>query len=128
MDGVQMKVETVIYVINNFVGKGHYGNARDLIKKEFKRITEPSYFSLLNNEAKEFVKLIAKEQEDGAFSLLSEKDKKILTLLNEAVREVKLPYARKLYFEHKELFTKNYSQKWLTEDARFMCFAWEKNV
>ena len=86
--------------------KGTMVMRRDLIKKEFKRITEPSFFSMLNNEAKEFVKLIAKEQEDDAFSLLSEKDKKILTLLNEAVREVKLPYARKL-----DLNTKSYSPK-----------------
>lgn len=123
-----MKVESVIFIINNLISKRQYGNARDLIKKEWIRITEPLNFSMLNNEAKEFVKVIAKEQEIADFILLSEKDKRILNMLNEAVREVKLPYARKLFFEHKELFQMVHSQKWLTEDARFMCFAWEKNA
>jgi hypothetical protein len=123
-----MKVESVIYMINNLINKRQYGNARALIKKEWTRIIEPLNFSMLNNEAKEFIKVIAREQESPDFNLLSEKDKKILNLLNEAVREVKLPYARKLFFEHKELFQMVHSQKWLTEDARFMCFAWGKNA
>lgn len=123
-----MKVESVIFIINNLVNKRQYGNARHLIKKEWSRLIEPLNFSMLNNESKEFVKLIAKEQESADFNLLSEKDKRILNLLNEAVRDVKLPYARKLFFEHKELFLMVHSQKWLTEDARFMCFAWEKNA
>ncbi|WP_102264525.1 hypothetical protein [Mesobacillus jeotgali] len=123
-----MKVESVIFIINNLISKRQYGNARDLIKKEWTRITEPLNFSMLNSEAKEFVKVIAKEQEIADFILLSDKDKRILNMLNEAVREVKLPYARKLFFEHKELFQLVHSQKWLTEDARFMCFAWGKNA
>lgn len=110
------------------MGKQQYGAARDIIQKEWKRITEPLNFHLLGSEAKELVKVIARENQDKDFSLLSEKEKRILNLMNEAVRDVKLPYAKKIFFEHKELFDQGYAQKWLTADARFMCYAWDKNA
>ncbi|MCM3683778.1 hypothetical protein [Mesobacillus subterraneus] len=123
-----MKIESVVIVINNLMGKQQYGIAREVMMKEWMRITEPLHYQLLSSEAKELMKVIAKEKENFDFISLSEKDKRILNLLNEAVREVKLPYAKKIFIEHKELIKKAHSQKWLTADARFMCFAWEKNA
>jgi Mg2+/Co2+ transporter CorC len=123
-----VKIESVIIVINNLMGKQQYGSAREMIKKEWKRITEPLNYQMLGNEAKELVKVIAKEKQDDSFTLLSEKDKRILNLLNEAVRDVKLPYAKKIFFEHKELIDQSYAQKWLTSHTRFMCYAWNKNA
>lgn len=110
------------------MSKQRYGAAREVILREWKRITEPNHFQMLSHEAKELVKVIVKEKETNEFALLSDKDKRILRLLNEAVRDVKLPYAKKIFFEHKELFDQAHAQKWLTADARFMCFAWEKNA
>lgn len=119
-----MKIESVVYNLNNFMGKQQYSSARNMILKEWNRITEPLNYKLLGAEAKELVKVIAKEKEDADFVQLSEKEKRLLNLLNEAVREVKLPYAKKLFFEHKELYDLSYAQRWLTSDARFMCYAW----
>ncbi|MCM3664708.1 hypothetical protein M3204_09850 [Mesobacillus subterraneus] len=126
--GYNLKIESVVIVINNLMGKQQYGIAREVMMKEWMRITEPLHYQLLSSEAKELMKVIAKEKENFDFISLSEKDKRILNLLNEAVREVKLPYAKKIFIEHKELIKKAHSQKWLTADARFMCFAWEKNA
>jgi hypothetical protein len=124
----KVKVESVVIVINNLMDKQLYGSAREMIQKEWNRITEPLNYQLLGSETKELVKVIAKEMQDHDFKVLSEKDKRILNLLNEAVRDVKLPYAKKIFFEHKELFDQGYAQKWLTSDARFMCYAWERNT
>lgn len=123
-----MKIESVVFVVNNHMAKQRYGAAREVILREWKRITEPSHFQLLGQEAKELVKVIVKEKETNEFALLSAQDKRILRLLNEAVRDVKLPYAKKIFFEHRELIEQAHAQKWLTSDARFMCFAWEKNA
>lgn len=123
-----MKIESVVFVVNNHMAKQRYGAAREVILREWKRITEPSHFQLLGKEAKELVKVIVKEKETNEFALLSAQDKRILRLLNEAVRDVKLPYAKKIFFEHRDLIEQAHAQKWLTSDARFMCFAWEKNA
>jgi len=123
-----LKIESVVFVIDNHMAKQRYGTAREVILREWKRITEPSHFQLLGQEAKELVKVIVKEKETNEFALLSDQDKRILRLLNEAVRDVKLPYAKKIFFEHRELIEQAHAQKWLTSDARFMCFAWEKNA
>lgn len=123
-----MKIESVVYNLNNFMEKQQYSSARNMILKEWNRITEPLNYKLLGAETKELVKVIAKEKEDADFIQLSEKEKRLLNLLNEAVREVKLPYAKKLFYEHKELYDLSYAQKWLTSDARFMCFAWSREI
>ncbi|MCM3123830.1 MULTISPECIES: hypothetical protein [unclassified Mesobacillus] len=123
-----MKIESVVYSLNNFMEKQQYSSARSMILKEWNRITEPLNFKLLGSETKELVKVIAKEKEDADFIQLSEKEKRLLNLLNEAVREVKLPYAKKLFFEHKELYDLSYAQRWLTSDARFMCYAWSREI
>lgn len=126
--GCNLKIESVVFVVNNHMSKQRYGAAREVILREWKRITEPSHFQLLGQEAKELVKVIVKEKETNEFALLSAQDKRILRLLNEAVRDVKLPYAKKIFFEHRDLIEQAHAQKWLTSDARFMCFAWEKNA
>lgn len=123
-----MKIESVVFVINNHMAKQRYGTAREVILREWKRITEPTNFQMLGQEAKELVKVIVKEKETNEFALLSDQDKRILRLLNEAVRDVKLPYAKKIFFEHMELIDQAHAQKWLTAEARFMCFAWKKNA
>ena len=123
-----MKIESVVITLNNFMEKQQYSSARHIIQKEWKRITEPLNYRMLGSEAKELVKVIAEEKQDASFNVLSENDKRILNLLNEAVRDVKLPYAKKIFFEHKELVNQSHSQKWLTSDARFMCYAWSKNA
>jgi hypothetical protein len=123
-----VKIESVVYSLNNFMEKQQYSSARSMILKEWNRITEPLNFKLLGSETKELVKVIAKEKEDADFIQLSEKEKRLLNLLNEAVREVKLPYAKKLFFEHKELYDLSYAQRWLTSDARFMCYAWSREI
>jgi TRAP-type C4-dicarboxylate transport system substrate-binding protein len=123
-----MKVESVVIVINNLMEKQQFGSARGIMLKEWNRITDPSAYRRLSSEAKELMKVISKEKETGDFNKLSEKDKRILNLLNEAVRDVKLPYAKKIFNEHRDLITESYAQKWLTKDARFMCFAWERNA
>jgi hypothetical protein len=110
------------------MGKQQFGTARAIMSKEWNRISEPLAYQKLNGEAKELLKVIAKEKETEEFNRLSEKDKRVLNLLNEAVRDVKLPYAKKIFIEHKDLIKTSYAQKWLTSDARFMCFAWERNL
>ncbi|WP_079506478.1 hypothetical protein [Mesobacillus jeotgali] len=121
-----MKIESVVFNLNNFMDKQQYSAARSMILKEWNRIAEPLNYKLLGAEAKELVKVIAQEKEDADFIHLSEKDKRLLKLLNDAVREVKLPYAKKLFYEHKQLYDLPYAQRWLTSDARFMCYAWSQ--
>jgi hypothetical protein len=121
-----VKIESVVFSLNNFMEKQQYSSARSMILKEWNRITEPLNYKLLGSEAKELVKVIAQEKKDADFIQLSEKEKRLLNLLNEAVRDVKLPYAKKLFYEHKELYDLSYAQKWLSSDARFMCYAWSK--
>ncbi|MBT2644624.1 hypothetical protein J7I80_20620 [Bacillus sp. ISL-41] len=123
-----MKIESVVFKIENLMSKQRYGAAREVILKEWNRITEPNNFHMLSQQSKDLVKVIAKEKETNEFAMLTNKDKRILSLLNEAVRDVKLPYAKKIFFEHKELINQAHAQKWLTSDARFMCFAWQKKA
>ncbi|WNF22740.1 hypothetical protein [Mesobacillus jeotgali] len=121
-----MKIESIVFNLNNFMEKQQYSYARSMILKEWNRITEPLNYKLLGAQAKELVKVIAKEKEDADFIQLSEKEKRLLNLLNEAVRDLKLPYAKKLFYEHKELYDLSYAQKWLSSDTRFMCYAWTR--
>jgi hypothetical protein len=123
-----VKIESVVYNLNNMMERQQYSSARSMILREWNRITEPLNYKMLGGETKELVKVIAKEKKDADFIQLSEKDKRLLNLLNEAVRDVKLPYAKKLFHEHKELYDLSYAQKWLTADARFMCYAWSREV
>lgn len=123
-----MKIESIVFRIENLMSKQRYGAAREVILREWMRITEPKNFHMLGQQAKDLVKVISKEKETNEFALLTDKDKRILSLLNEAVRDVKLPYAKKIFFEHKELMDQAHAQKWLTADARFMCFAWQKEA
>ena len=123
-----MKIESVVFKIENLMSKQRYGAAREVILKEWNRITETNNFHMLSQQSKDLVKVIAKEKETNEFAMLTNKDKRILSLLNEAVRDVKLPYAKKIFFEHKELIDQEHAQKWLTSDARFMCFAWQKEA
>jgi hypothetical protein len=124
--GLIVKIESIVFNLNNFMEKQQYSYARSMILKEWNRITEPLNYKLLGAQAKELVKVIAKEKEDADFIQLSEKEKRLLNLLNEAVRDLKLPYAKKLFYEHKELYDLSYAQKWLSSDTRFMCYAWTR--
>lgn len=123
-----MKVERIIMSINYLMGKQQYGAARAIIVNEWARVTEKRHYQMLSGEAKELVKVILMEKERGIFNALSDNDKRILNLLNQAVRDVQLPYAKKIFFEHKELLINSHAQQWLTSDARFLCLAWERNA
>jgi hypothetical protein len=123
-----LKIESVVCNLKNFMRNSNLVPLEVMILKEWNRITEPLNYKLLGAETKELVKVIAKEKEDANFIQLSEKEKRLLNLLNEAVREVKLPYAKKLFFEHKELYDLSYAQRLLTSDARFMCYARSRGI
>lgn len=122
-----MKIESVVIVVNSLMEKQQYGASRSIMLKEWNRLTDPLTYQKLNGEAKELMKVIAIEMEKDEFCRLSEKDKRILNLLNESVQDVKLPYAKKIFKEHRDLISQSYAQKWLSSDARFMCFAWGQN-
>ncbi|RSD27001.1 hypothetical protein [Mesobacillus subterraneus] len=123
-----MKIESIIYVINNLMEKHQYGYARSMIINEWARLTEGRNYQKLSSEAKELFKVVESEKAKPDFNLLTEKDKRILLTLNEAVRDVKLPYAQKIFRQHRELIIKSYAQNWLTSDARFLCQVWSKNT
>jgi hypothetical protein len=123
-----VKIERVVLIINNFMEKQQYGSARNLIINEWARLTEGRNYQKLSNEAKELFKFIEIEKQKPDFNLLSDNDKRILNLLNEAIRDVKLPYAQKIYQQHRDLISHSHAQKWLTSDARFLCNVWDKNT
>lgn len=122
-----MKIERAVIAINNMMEKQQYGSARNMIINEWARLTEARNYQRLNSEAKELFKVIETEKKKPDFNFLSDQDKRILNLLNEAIRDVKLPYAQKIYQQHRELISHSYAQKWLTSDARFLCNVWDKS-
>lgn len=128
VDLLELKIESVVVIVDRLMLKHRYAAAREVILREWNRIIEPINFHMLGHEAKVLVKIIAKEKEMMMFSLLTNRDKRILNLLNEAVRDVRFPYARRLFMEHKDLIVQAHAKRWLTSDARYMCFAWEKNM
>ncbi|WP_409295852.1 hypothetical protein V1498_20340 [Peribacillus sp. SCS-26] len=122
-----MKIESVISIINHACDDERYTRARELMVQEWTRLIEMKNYKSLNDNAKQLIKIIREEKEKGVFEELTYRDKKLLKLLNDSVRDVNLSFARRVYFSHMELFDKQEAQGWLTTDAQFMCMAWKKH-
>jgi hypothetical protein len=125
MERCIMKIEGVARIVNDLCSDRRYAQSRDLILSEWNRITENKAYHLLNDDAKQLVKIIKEEQEKGA---LSKAEKKILNLINESIKELKLPYAKRIFIENKEWMDKPEARGWLTSDARYICDAWTKSL
>lgn len=123
-----MKIESVIYRVNQLCYSNQYARARILILKEWTRMTDSKNFERLNSEAKQLLKIIKDEKENGTSEVLDQRAKKIIDLVNQCIRDLQLPYARKIYMEHQELFQLQESKQWLTSDARYICHAWDQSV
>ncbi|WP_409290592.1 hypothetical protein [Peribacillus sp. SCS-37] len=122
-----MKIESVINIINRACDDERYTRARELMVQEWTRLIERKSYQSLNDNARQLMRIIREEKESGVFEELTYRDKKLLKLLNESIRDVNLSFARRVYFSHMELFEKQEAQGWLTADAKFMCMAWKKH-
>ncbi|MDP4170979.1 MAG: hypothetical protein Q8906_10260 [Bacillota bacterium] len=123
-----MKIESVSLLINKMCTQQNYAKCRILIQKEWDRITEAKNYQMLNDEAKQFLKIIKQEREMGTFHSLTNTEKKILILFNQSIKEMKLPFAKRLFIQHKELIDSPKAQDWLTSDTKFICHAWKQNT
>ncbi|MBM7690839.1 hypothetical protein JOC77_000242 [Peribacillus deserti] len=121
-----MKIESIISIVNKACNDERYTRARQIMSKEWNRLIETRSYQLLNDNAKQLIKIIVEEKEKGTFEALSHSDKKLLKLMNDSVREVNLPFAKRIYIEYIDLFERQEAQGWLSSDARFVCDAWKK--
>jgi hypothetical protein len=122
-----MKIESVVYLINRFSNENNYPRARLLINKEWNRISEYKNYELLNTNAKQLLKIIKDEKENGSQNELSQSEKNILNLVNQSIRDLRLPYAKRIFIEHNRLFDKPEAIQWLTSDAKFICNSWRQS-
>ncbi|WP_026692726.1 hypothetical protein [Peribacillus kribbensis] len=123
-----MRIEVVVGRVNKACSEQNFSKARELISEEWKRITERNNHLLLNDAARQFVKIIQEEKENGLEEALSNDDKRILLTINQSVKNLNLPYAKKIYLSQIELCEKKEAQNWLTADARFCCECWKKTL
>ncbi|WP_246940784.1 hypothetical protein [Bacillus pinisoli] len=123
-----MKTESVIILVNKMCDESRYTKAREIIYKEWDRLTEAKTYNLLSKNAKEFVMIIKAEKEDGSIETLTMSDKKILNLFNMYVRDSNLHFAKRVYQNHVELFEMKAAQNWLHSDAKIYYEAWKKFI
>ncbi|MBM6619300.1 hypothetical protein [Bacillus suaedaesalsae] len=121
-----MKIESVIILVNKMCGESNYTRAREIIFREWDRLTDSNNYNLLNKSAKEFIKIIKSERETGSFNSLSLSEKKILNLFNQYVRELNLDFAKRIYNDNSHLFEKKASQDWLNSEAKIFYDAWKR--
>jgi len=121
-----LKIESVILLANRMSVQRKFPELRQIILREWERIIETKNYQMLNDNAKQFVKIIQQEKEAGIGinNTLTNTEKKIIQLINESVNEVKLPFAKRLFIQHRNLFEKQEAQYWLTANSRFVCNAW----
>jgi hypothetical protein len=103
-----------------------YTKAREIINREWDRLTESTNYNLLNKSAKEFIKIIKSERDNGSYHTLSLSEKKLLNLFNQYVRTLNLDFARRIYNDHIDLFEKRAAQNWLNSEAKIFFHAWKK--
>lgn len=120
-----MKIEAVIFRVNNLCNASDFANARTLITSEWNRITESKNYGLLNESAKQFVKILKEEKEITDFDKLSLDDKRVLNRLNEYVRDTKFSHAKMTYHKHKNLFETPEAKLWLTRETKIMIEAFK---
>ncbi|MBM7660679.1 hypothetical protein JOC85_001451 [Bacillus mesophilus] len=123
-----MKIESVIILVNKMCDESRYTKAREIIYKEWDRLTESKTYTLLNKNAKEFVMIIKAEKEDGSFEALTFSEKKTLNLFNQYIRDTNLSFAKRIYHANIELFEKKAAQNWLHGDAKIFYDAWKKFI
>ncbi|NHM32618.1 hypothetical protein [Neobacillus terrae] len=121
-----MKIESMILLANRMSVQRKFPELRQLILREWERIIETKNYQMLNDNAKQFVKIIQQEKETGIGinNTLTNTEKKIIQLINESINEVKLPFAKRLFLQHRSLFEKQEAQYWLTANSKFVCNAW----
>ncbi|WP_409303147.1 hypothetical protein [Peribacillus sp. SCS-155] len=118
-----MRIEGIAQIVNSLCDERKYAQARHMISSEWNRITENKAYQLLNDDAKQLVKIISDESMKGT---LSKTEKKILNLINESIRDLNLSYAKRIFIENQEWIKKPEAQGWLTADARYLCEVWTK--
>ncbi|RFU61219.1 hypothetical protein [Peribacillus glennii] len=57
-----MRIESVIHNIKKACDKNEFSNARATIDKQWNRVTEPKNYLYLNENAKQFVKIMKDEK------------------------------------------------------------------
>jgi hypothetical protein len=122
-----VKAETAVRLINKLCDEQKFSKSRVLILEEWEKVTEFKVYQKLNENAQQFVKIIQQEKENNSINLLSDNDKKILVLMNQSIRDLRLPYAKRLYTQYTDLIERPDAQNWLTSDARFFCMAWKND-
>lgn len=121
-----MKIESVIILVNKMCSESNYTRAREIIHREWERLTDSSNYNMLNKSAKEFIKIIKSERENGSYNTLSLSEKKILNLFNQYVRELNLDFAKRIYSDNANLFEKKAAQDWLNSEAKIFYDAWKR--
>jgi hypothetical protein len=121
-----LKIESVIILVNKMCNETRYTKAREIIYREWDRLTESRHYNLLNKNAKEFVKIIKEEKDNVSYEALLLSEKKTLNLFNQYVRDTNLNFAKRIYYNHIDLFEKPAAQSWLNSDARIFYDAWKR--
>lgn len=99
-----VRIETTINLINHYSNENNYSKVRSLIQKEWKYLNEYKNYQLLNSNAKQIFKIMQEEAVTGRSNELTQAEKNILNLVNQSIREMRLPYAKRIFLEHNRLF------------------------
>lgn len=118
-----MRIESVVYNINQACDKNDFATARSRINKEWMRVTEPQNYSLLNENAQQLIKIIRDTNQTSDVDILSLDQKRTIQRMNQYVRDMNFPNAKLTYSEHEQLFNLPETQRWLTKDAQIICEA-----
>lgn len=118
-----MRIESVIYNINQACDRNDFAAARSRINKEWNRVTEFKNYSLLNENAKQLIQIIRDGSQTADADVLSLDQKRTIQRMNQYVRDMNFAHANLMYSEHKELFNLPEAQKWMTRDAQIICEA-----
>jgi len=121
-----VRIASTINLINHYSNQNNYLKVRSLIQKEWNHLQEYKNYQLLNSNAKQIFKILQEEKDTKSEQGLSQTEKNILNLVNQSIREMSLPYAKRLFLKHPALFEKPSAIQWLTSEAKFICESWKK--
>ncbi|MGV3464857.1 MAG: hypothetical protein ACO1OT_06130 [Heyndrickxia sp.] len=121
-----MRIASTIHLINHYANQNNYSKVRSLIQKEWNHLQEYKNYQLLTSNARQILKIMQEEKETKSEQELTQAEKNILNLVNQSIREMSLPYAKRLFLKYPVLFEKSSAIQWLTTEARFICESWKK--
>lgn len=112
-------IRTIIVNINNSCDNLEFVEARRLIQLNLAKLSMATYYNLLNNNAKALIKMIVKEQENGAEPLTRLELLK-LNDINKYCKDFDIAMLKRALKDSIDLIHRKEAQIQLTENAKYI--------